>query len=195
MTVKEASTPPVVYTNLSDIDILVNTDRSMSLESMPVSYSIEQSNSLPTVVLGETHKEQLPDGRTIDVPSDIQWLNRERFVYANLDVEDRNSSPAFAQGYRVVTRDCEAARDPEGRLIHESFWGGRDYIKNGPSVLHYCLKSFAQAHKEETNRIAIERTNAFMPGNATKDVVSDSGERAGGVVGQSYEFLGLTDPK
>src|SRR5690606_12058765 len=95
-------TSPVIYANLSDIDRLVNSDRQMSLESMPVSYSAETASQLPQVVLGATRKEQLPNGKIVDVPEDIGWLNRDKFVYANLDVEDRNSSPAFSQGYRVV---------------------------------------------------------------------------------------------
>ena len=189
---KQASAVPVAqYINMDEVSRYVASTSNIDLENMPATFEQSGRYQLPIVDPNKTRKLDIGKGREKDVPVDIQWANRNKFTYAWLD-EPTANLPQFA-GYTPLVKDCPAAY-AYGKHIPDRYFGGKNFISVGNSVLHFAKKSFAQSVKETTNAKALRKLNGLTPGQSTASFKDDeTGGDAGGVRTKEFSSGGFSE--
>lgn len=134
-------------------------------------------------VIDTTWRERsLPRGRTERYQLTIAEANAGKFHYAFLDDE---TLERYAGAYRVVTKDCEAAK-ANGMAIPEKYFNAQKVIFENGSLYCYCTWEYFEKSSQLSENRGARVLASFMKGLKGQEKDSD-----GRVLG-SVENTGLS---
>lgn len=126
----ERESKPLISLSLEDLKSDYMSDPVVDVDSMPAKF--EEGDAF-------MHPVCISAGKSL---SD---MNKNRFYYAWMDRESA-ARPVY-NGFRPVTRTCEAAFGPNGETLDESLWVGRNIVQKGTMVYHFCKWSYYEGMK------------------------------------------------
>lgn len=164
----------VLSTN--DIGDLVNRFKPVSIAEMPT--YVGGGNNFQHPVIDPTFREiPLPMGRSYMKQTNIADANAGKYHYAWLD---RDALERYAGAYRVVTKDCEAAKVKGSDGIPEREFNQQGVIYKDGLLYCYCSWDCHTQMCDESEKNASACLAALMP--QQKSVERDSNGKAIGSV-------------
>lgn len=135
---------------LSTSEISDLTKRFAPVKTEEMTKDVTDGKRFRHPVIDPTWRERpLPRGRTERYQLSIADANFGKFHYAFLDAE---SLERYAGAYRVVTKDCEAAK-AEGMSIPDKYFNAQKVIFENGSLYCYCTwEYFVNSSQLSENR-------------------------------------------
>lgn len=164
----------VLSTN--DIGDLVNRFKPIPVAEMPT-YTGGGNNFQHPVVDAKFREIPLPHGRSYKKQTTIEDANAGKFHYAWLDQSDLER---YAGAYRIVTKDCEAAKAKGTDGIPEREFNQQGVIYKDGLLYTYCSWSHHEQISKESENNASACLAALMP--QQKAAEKDSSGRSMGTV-------------
>lgn len=107
----------------------------------------------------------LPRGRECETRLTIADANAGKFFYAFLDPQ---TLERYSGSFRVVTKDCEAAKANDLSIPDKEF-NGQGVIYRQGLIYCYCSWEYHKALQDETEDLAIRSMASLMPGEAASE--------------------------
>lgn len=169
---------------LSTSEISDLTKRFAPVKTEEMTSDVTDGKRFRHPVIDPTWRERpLPRGRTERYQLSIAEANAGKFHYAYLDAE---TLERYAGAYRVVTKDCEAAKADGGLSIPDKFFNAQKVILENGHLYCYCTWTYFEKSSQLSENRGARVLASFMQGvNQTEK------DKDGKVLG-SVENTGLS---